>query len=84
MADSVIAIGDQLTAAKLNQLFGMNSAAFTYNTDGTVNTITDSTTGVVYTFAYNTDGSVNTVSDASNTWTMAYNSNGDITSITRS
>jgi len=74
MANTVVASAEDILAVKTNQNFGLNSQVYAYNTNGTLNTITDSTTSVVYTFAYKTDGTLNTIADGSNTWTLVYTS----------
>ena len=52
---------------------------FTYNGDGTIDTITKSG-GTVITFTYNVDGTIDTISDGSVTRTFVYSS-GQILSI---
>ena len=79
---SFIELAEDILSPKLNQLFGLNTTSILYNADGTVHTVTDSVTGVVYTFSYNTDGSLNTVTDGDNTWTMGYTGE-NLTSVTK-
>lgn len=60
--------------------------AYTYNPDGTVNTITDTVNGAVTTYAYNGDGTIHTETRSLNgntlTLTYAYNPDGTISGIT--
>ena len=56
------------------------SAAFTYNVDGTVNTVTKG--AIVKSLTYNGDGSVNTASDGTYLKTFAYNGDGTVSNIT--
>lgn len=60
----------------------LDTATITYNEDGSINTLTDTDTGTVYTFTYTSDGNVNTISDTSFTWTFAY-TNGLLSGITK-
>jgi len=82
MANTIVQSATDILASVANQNWGLNSQTITFNTDGTINTITDTITGVVYTFAYNANKSINTITDGDNTWTFGY-TNGTITSITR-
>lgn len=79
--------GDIPDATFLNKMFsraGFTKATFTYNSDGTIATATDTMASITYTFSYNADGTWNTVTDGTNTWTLGYDSAGNITSITES
>jgi hypothetical protein len=60
------------------------NVSVTYNADGTVNTVTDTTANpdIVYTMTYS-NGVLSSYSDATNTWTINYTS-GIITGITKS
>lgn len=55
------------------------SASFTYNADGTVNTLTRGS--ITKTFSYNGDGTVNTIADGTFTKTFSYNADGSVSSI---
>lgn len=56
----------------------IGSYAYTYNSDDTVATKTNTTTGYVMTFSYNSDGTVSSKTDGSKTWTYTYNSGGTL------
>ena len=79
--------GDIPSETLLNKLFsraGFTKATFTYNADGTLATATDTMATITYTFTYDVAGRWSTIADGTNTWTLAYNEDGNITSITES
>lgn len=59
---------------------GLNNVTYTYNSDDSVDTITDEDSGTVYTFAYNSNGDVESITDGTSTWTLTY-TNGLVTSV---
>lgn len=59
---------------------GFNNFTVAYNSDGTVDTITNDDSEIVYTFVYNVYGNVDTIEDGTNTWTMTYDAYQNITS----
>ena len=73
-------VGEQVLASKLNMLAGTNNAVLAYNSDGTVNTITDSATAVVITFTY-VSGRISSYSDGTNTFTLTYDTTDTITNL---
>lgn len=79
--------GDIPDATTLNKRFsqaGFLKATFTWNTDGTINTATDTLAGITYTFSYNSDGTWKSYTDGTNTWTFEYDASGNIISVTES
>lgn len=78
MANLKWAIGDALTAAKLNQ-GGINPVTITYS-GANVATVKDDATNVILTLTYS-GGQLASVTDGTNTWTINRTA-GKITSIT--
>ena len=75
-ADSTTSLGIKWAAGGGSTAQG---STFTYNGDGTINTITNDDTNV-FTYSYNGDGTINTIIDDTTTWTFTYSS-GKITEI---
>lgn len=78
--------GNTLNATDLNKNFSeasFDKATFTYDSAGRVATATDTNLSVVYTFTYNSDDLPETISDGTTTWTLTYNTSGQLTAITR-
>lgn len=84
MANTVFTTGEQVTADKINQVLGVNSASITWDSRGRVSTVTDLATSVVYTFAYSTNGNINTITDGDNTWTFSFNNKNQCTGYIKS
>lgn len=79
--------GDKLTAAEVMRLAknaGGDNITITYNGDGKIATIvdTDTTPDVTYTFTWNGD-LLSSITDGTNTWTFGYDSQEQLTSVTR-
>ena len=74
-------VGEQVLASKPNMLSGTNNAVIAYNTDGTVNTYTDSVTSFTITFTY-TSGKITSYTDGTNTFTLTYDSQDRVTNLT--
>ena len=81
MSQTLFAIGDKLLKDKFHQVLGLNPITITYNTDGTVNTVTDGETGVVYTLSYDSQQKVSSIADADNTWTLSYDTQDRVENI---
>ena len=76
--------GEEVTAAKLNQTGeGLDIGTMTYDVQGRLSSFIDSDSGFTYTLTYDTDDKLLTIANGTNTWTMTYNSDGNITAVTK-
>jgi hypothetical protein len=69
----------ELINEAIAEALGGESLSFSYNLDGTVDTI--SSTSKTLTFGYNLDGTVDTITDGTITRTFSYNLDGTVDQI---
>jgi len=76
--------GEEVTASKLNRSnSSLDNATVTYNSNGNIATVYDADSAITYTFTYDAEYKLLQIYDGLFTWTIAYGSDGNPTSITR-